>query len=94
MLLGGLGAKLMGFRREDRIAVLFGSSQKTLPIGVYLATSPEWEREVWPPARSGQPGVGERSGRGVGEEWERSGRGVGFDLQISKNYFPVIRRVC
>ncbi|MEE3284988.1 MAG: bile acid:sodium symporter, partial [Planctomycetota bacterium] len=26
---------------EDRIAVLFGSSQKTLPIGVYLATSPE-----------------------------------------------------
>ncbi len=41
MLLGGLGARLMGFRREDRIAVLFGSSQKTLPIGVYLATSPE-----------------------------------------------------
>lgn len=41
MALGGLGARLMGFSREDRIAVLFGSSQKTLPIGVYLATSPE-----------------------------------------------------
>ena len=41
MLMGGLGARLMGFSREDRIAVLFGGSQKTLPIGVYLATSPE-----------------------------------------------------
>ena len=41
MFLGGLGARLMGFSREDRIAVLFGSSQKTLPIGVYLATSQE-----------------------------------------------------
>jgi len=41
MTVGGLGARLMGFSREDRIAVLFGSSQKTLPIGVYLATSPE-----------------------------------------------------
>jgi predicted Na+-dependent transporter len=32
---------MLGLSREDRIAVLFGSSQKTLPIGVYLATSPE-----------------------------------------------------
>jgi|TARA_B100000809_G_scaffold54314_2_gene49922 sodium/bile acid cotransporter 7 len=42
MLLGGLGARLMGFSREDRIAVLFGSSQKTLPIGVLLATDPRF----------------------------------------------------
>ncbi len=38
MCIGGLGARAMSFSDEDRIAVLFGSSQKTLPIGVYLAT--------------------------------------------------------
>jgi len=42
MLLGALGARLMNFSREDRIAVLFGSSQKTLPIGVLLATDPKF----------------------------------------------------
>lgn len=41
MALGAVGARLLRLSREDRIAVLFGSSQKTLPIGVYLATSPE-----------------------------------------------------
>ena len=33
------GSGLFGFRREDRIATAFAGSQKTLPIGVYLATS-------------------------------------------------------
>ncbi len=42
MVIGGAGARLMRFTREDRIAVLFGSSQKTLPIGVFLATSTEF----------------------------------------------------
>ena len=42
MLLGGLGARLMGFSREDRIAVLFGSSQKTFPIVVLLAADPKF----------------------------------------------------
>ena len=42
MVVGGAGARLMRFSREDRIAVLFGSSQKTLPIGVFLATSTEF----------------------------------------------------
>ena len=42
MAIGGAGARLMRFSREDRIAVLFGSSQKTLPIGVFLATSTEF----------------------------------------------------
>lgn len=32
------GGKLFGFSREDCIAVSFAGSQKTLPIGVYLAT--------------------------------------------------------
>lgn len=32
------GGKLFGFSFEDRIAVSFAGSQKTLPIGVYLAT--------------------------------------------------------
>lgn len=41
MIVGWGGARLFRFSTEDRIAVLFGSSQKTLPIGVYLATSPE-----------------------------------------------------
>ncbi len=41
MAAGAVGGRMLGLSREDRIAVLFGSSQKTLPIGVYLATSPE-----------------------------------------------------
>jgi sodium/bile acid cotransporter 7 len=32
------GGKLLGFSIEDRIAASFAGSQKTLPIGVYLAT--------------------------------------------------------
>ena len=31
----------MGFGRADIVAVAFSSSQKTLPIGVLLATDPE-----------------------------------------------------
>jgi len=38
MGIGMAGGRVLGFAREDRAAVLFGSSQKTLPIGVYLAT--------------------------------------------------------
>jgi sodium/bile acid cotransporter 7 len=34
------GAYTFRFRRVDRIAITFASSQKTLPIGVYLATDP------------------------------------------------------
>ena len=35
------GARLFGFTAEDRPAVAFSSSQKTLPIGVFLATDPK-----------------------------------------------------
>ena len=35
------GGGLFGFDRRDRIAASFAGSQKTLPIGVYLATDPE-----------------------------------------------------
>jgi solute carrier family 10 (sodium/bile acid cotransporter), member 7 len=35
------GGGLFGFDRRDRIAAAFAGSQKTLPIGVYLATDPE-----------------------------------------------------
>lgn len=34
------GGALLRFSREDRIAASFAGSQKTLPIGVYLATDP------------------------------------------------------
>lgn len=34
------GARLLGFARPDRIAIAFAGSQKTLPIGVLLATDP------------------------------------------------------
>lgn len=34
------GGGLFGFERRDRIAAAFAGSQKTLPIGVYLATDP------------------------------------------------------
>jgi sodium/bile acid cotransporter 7 len=34
------GGGLLGFERKDRIAASFAGSQKTLPIGVYLATDP------------------------------------------------------
>ncbi|MBW3539097.1 MAG: bile acid:sodium symporter [Planctomycetes bacterium] len=40
MLVGIGGGKLMGFSRRDWVAVAFASSQKTLPIGVLLATDP------------------------------------------------------
>lgn len=36
---GIFGARLFGFRREDLVAVAFAGSQKTLPIGVLIATS-------------------------------------------------------
>ncbi len=35
-----LGAKSFGYRRADRAAVAFAGSQKTLPIGILLATDP------------------------------------------------------
>lgn len=35
------GGGMLGFNRKDRIAASFAGSQKTLPIGVYLATDPE-----------------------------------------------------
>jgi sodium/bile acid cotransporter 7 len=38
MEVGITGGRLLGFRREDIVAVAFSSSQKTLPIGVLLAT--------------------------------------------------------
>ena len=40
LLVAAAGARLLGFTREDRIAVAFAASQKTLPIGVLLATDP------------------------------------------------------
>ena len=42
MALGGAGARLMRFSREDRIAVIFVSIQKPLTIAVFLATSTEF----------------------------------------------------
>jgi len=38
MAVGIFGGRLLGFRRADIVAVAFSSSQKTLPIGVLLAT--------------------------------------------------------
>ncbi|NQV26333.1 MAG: bile acid:sodium symporter [Rhodopirellula sp.] len=35
------GGGLLGFARPERIGAAFSGSQKTLPIGVYLATDPE-----------------------------------------------------
>ena len=40
MAMGIAGSRLAGFSRSDCIAVAFSSSQKTLPIGVLLATDP------------------------------------------------------
>ncbi|MCH7989248.1 MAG: bile acid:sodium symporter [Planctomycetes bacterium] len=39
MGIGSLGARLFGFQWKDLVAVSFASSQKTLPIGVLIATS-------------------------------------------------------
>lgn len=41
MGIGWTGSKLMRFKQKDLIAVLFASSQKTLPIGVFVATLPD-----------------------------------------------------
>lgn len=40
MGLGWFGSGLMNFSRENRSAIVFASSQKTLPIGVLIATAP------------------------------------------------------
>lgn len=40
MLAGVVAGRLFGFRRGDWIAVAFSSSQKTLPIGLLVATDP------------------------------------------------------
>lgn len=40
MGVGWVGSGLMNFSREDRSAIVFASSQKTLPIGVLIATAP------------------------------------------------------
>ncbi len=39
MAVGWLGGELMGFSTENLAAVVFASSQKTLPIGVLIATA-------------------------------------------------------
>ena len=41
LALGWWGGIHFGFQREDRIAVSFSASQKTLPIAVFLASDPE-----------------------------------------------------
>jgi len=38
MVVAKQGGKLLGFAREDQVALYFAGSQKTLPIGIYLAT--------------------------------------------------------
>lgn len=38
MLVGVTGARVFGFAAADRAAIAFASSQKTLPIGIYLAS--------------------------------------------------------
>lgn len=40
MFVAGTGSTLLGFAPADRTATLFAGSQKTLPIGVLLATDP------------------------------------------------------
>ena len=40
MVVGVAGAKAFGFRPADRLAVAFACSQKTLPIGLLIATHP------------------------------------------------------
>jgi sodium/bile acid cotransporter 7 len=40
LLIAWMGAKVLGLRREDQIAVAFAGSQKTLPIGVLIAKDP------------------------------------------------------
>ncbi len=40
MLIGWLGSRGFGFSRENRAAILFSCSQKTLPVGVLIATDP------------------------------------------------------
>lgn len=45
MGIGAWGAKVMGFARPDQIAVIFASSQKTLPIGILLANSEVFQQQ-------------------------------------------------
>ncbi len=40
MLVAWLGSGMLGFARENRAAIVFAGSQKTLPIGVLIATDP------------------------------------------------------
>jgi solute carrier family 10 (sodium/bile acid cotransporter), member 7 len=40
LIVAWFGGGVFGFDRRDRIAASFAGSQKTLPIGVYLATDP------------------------------------------------------
>ena len=40
MAVGMAGGRLLRFPRADRVAIAFASSQKTLPIGLLLATDP------------------------------------------------------
>jgi solute carrier family 10 (sodium/bile acid cotransporter), member 7 len=39
MAVGWTGSGLLGYSRENRAAIVFASSQKTLPIGVLIATA-------------------------------------------------------
>lgn len=40
LAVGWHGGRLLGFNRSDRIAIAFAGSQKTLPIGLLVATHP------------------------------------------------------
>lgn len=41
LILGAAGGKWFGYPREDRIAAAFAASQKTLPIGILIASDPK-----------------------------------------------------
>ncbi len=48
LIIGYSGGKLWGFRLQDRIATAIAGSQKTLPIGIFLATDPSLFGEKFP----------------------------------------------
>ncbi|MFN0197900.1 MAG: bile acid:sodium symporter family protein, partial [Planctomycetaceae bacterium] len=48
LIISYAGGKLWGFRIEDRVATAIAGSQKTLPIGIFLATDPTLFGEKFP----------------------------------------------
>ncbi len=48
MLVSGLGSRAFGFRRADLLATLFAGSQKTLPVGLLLATEADVPFALFP----------------------------------------------